>query len=126
MYEIISTISQGDKSSVYLASVPDYDEPVIVKVLENGNEDVIRRIAELDVPQIPKIRNWEADGDRLTVYEQYIDGETIDVFVEKNHSTEDEIVEMIIQICDGLEVLHRLDPPIIHRDLKPSNILVTR
>ncbi|MBO4395243.1 MAG: protein kinase [Eubacterium sp.] len=126
MYEIISTISESEKSAVYLAAVPEYEEPVIVKVLENGNEDVIRRIAELDVPQIPKILNWETDGDRLTVYEQYIDGETIDVFVEKNHSTEDEIVAFIIQICDGLEVLHRLDPPIIHRDLKPSNILVTR
>ncbi len=125
MYEIISTISQGEKSTVYLASVSDYDEPVIVKVLENGNADIIRRIAELDVPQIPKILKWEADGDRLTVYERYIDGETIDVFVEQNHSNEDEIVAMIIQVCEGLEVLHRLDPPIIHRDLKPSNILVT-
>ena len=33
-------------------------------------------------------------------------------------------VEIIKQVCQGLDVAHRNDPPIIHRDIKPQNILV--
>lgn len=33
-------------------------------------------------------------------------------------------VELIKQICRGLSVAHKNNPPIIHRDIKPQNILV--
>jgi len=33
-------------------------------------------------------------------------------------------VEIIRQVCRGLAVAHREQPPIIHRDVKPQNILV--
>lgn len=34
------------------------------------------------------------------------------------------VVEVAKQICRGLSVAHRENPPIIHRDIKPQNILV--
>ena len=33
-------------------------------------------------------------------------------------------VELIKQVCRGIELAHRESPPIIHRDIKPQNILV--
>jgi len=33
-------------------------------------------------------------------------------------------IEIMKQVCRGLSVAHRQDPPIIHRDIKPQNILV--
>jgi eukaryotic-like serine/threonine-protein kinase len=33
-------------------------------------------------------------------------------------------VDLIKQVCRGLSVAHRENPPIIHRDIKPANILV--
>jgi len=33
-------------------------------------------------------------------------------------------VEIVKQVCHGLNVAHRDNPPIIHRDIKPHNILV--
>jgi serine/threonine protein kinase len=33
-------------------------------------------------------------------------------------------IEIIKQVCRGLSVAHRQEPPIIHRDIKPQNILV--
>jgi serine/threonine-protein kinase len=33
-------------------------------------------------------------------------------------------VDLMKQVCRGLSVAHRQDPPIIHRDIKPQNILV--
>jgi len=34
------------------------------------------------------------------------------------------VIEIIRQVCSGLSVAHRANPPIIHRDIKPQNILV--
>jgi serine/threonine protein kinase len=33
-------------------------------------------------------------------------------------------VELISQVCRGIDLAHRESPPIIHRDIKPQNILV--
>jgi serine/threonine-protein kinase len=33
-------------------------------------------------------------------------------------------IEIMKQVCRGLSLAHRQDPPIIHRDIKPQNILV--
>jgi serine/threonine protein kinase len=33
-------------------------------------------------------------------------------------------IDLIIQVCRGLSVAHKHNPPIIHRDIKPQNILV--
>jgi len=33
-------------------------------------------------------------------------------------------VDLICQVCRGLDLAHRESPPIIHRDIKPQNILV--
>ncbi len=33
--------------------------------------------------------------------------------------------ELLVEIPEGVNYLHKQNPPIIHRDLKPSNILIT-
>ncbi|MCP5560566.1 MAG: serine/threonine protein kinase [Verrucomicrobiaceae bacterium] len=33
-------------------------------------------------------------------------------------------IDLMKQVCRGLTVAHRSDPPVIHRDIKPQNILV--
>lgn len=35
-------------------------------------------------------------------------------------------VDIVTQICRGLAVAHREEPPIVHRDIKPQNILLNR
>lgn len=33
-------------------------------------------------------------------------------------------IDLVKQVCRGLSVAHKQDPPVIHRDIKPQNILV--
>lgn len=48
-----------------------------------------------------------------------------DDYIKENDLLEQQIVDLLLQICDGIKILHSQNPPIIHRDLKPSNILVS-
>src|SRR5439155_15537652 len=33
-------------------------------------------------------------------------------------------IDLMKQVCRGLSIAHRQDPPVVHRDIKPQNILV--
>lgn len=37
---------------------------------------------------------------------------------------EEEVLKIFADVCDGLSVMHHLDPPMMHRDLKVENILL--
>ena len=54
---------------------------------------------------------------------EYIDGVTLDVFLEGN-PTKEVRRKVVDQLVDALAYIH--SKQILHRDLKPSNILVTR
>ena len=65
-YDILSTIAENDKTTVYLASSSMSDEPVIVKVVKNGDVLLAQKIASLESPFLPKILHVESD----TVFEE--------------------------------------------------------
>lgn len=54
-------------------------------------------------------------------------GGSLDKFWQ-SHGTEfvpiETTIDLIKQVCRGLSVAHREQPPIVHRDIKPQNILV--
>jgi serine/threonine-protein kinase len=58
---------------------------------------------------------------------EYIAGGSLEQFW-RSHGTNlvpvETAVEITRQVCRGLAVAHREDPPIIHRDIKPQNILI--
>lgn len=80
--------------------------PYIERILPLEYAPLYEQLAQLDTA-IPKIVCLEK-SDRLTIVEEYI--------------TSPEIHDLICQLLDVLEVLHRQTPPIIHRDIKPENI----
>ena len=58
---------------------------------------------------------------------EYVPGGTLDKFWRSYGSKRvpvETCVELMKQICRGLSVAHKANPPIIHRDIKPQNILV--
>lgn len=58
---------------------------------------------------------------------EYVPGGTLDKFWRSfgsNRVPVETCVDLMKQICRGLSVAHKSNPPIIHRDIKPQNILV--
>ncbi len=133
-YEIKQKIASGGMGDIYLAKRNDgqYDKNVAIKILSQGynnanyKERFLREkqiLAELRHPNIvPLIDAGEtSDGIPWFVLE-YIDGQTINAFFKNQHFSQQEIIKLILKICDALHCAHGQD--IIHRDIKPSNILV--
>lgn len=68
-----------------------------------------------------------ADGPLGFFTMTHVAGGTLDRYW-KNFGAEfmpvEQVVEIARQVCAGMQVAHRADPPIVHRDLKPQNILI--
>ena len=64
-----------------------------------------------------------ADGDRLIVLEEFVDGVTLAQRMKQGAVSGKEARRYMLGLCDALEILH--DACIVYRDIKPSNILIT-
>lgn len=63
----------------------------------------------------------EALGDCILM--EYIDGETLESFMQKGKLTLPLALKFINELCDALQYIH--NKQVIHRDLKPANIMIT-
>ena len=124
-YNKIVCISKNEKSHIWLVQVESFDAPLVLKEKKYGEKEVYQSIAKLKNKHLPQIYEIEEKDGILSVLEEYVDGTEIDKYVREKNFTEREIVNLVIQICEGIQVLHEQDPQVIHRDLKPENLLVT-
>ncbi len=54
---------------------------------------------------------------------EYVRGDAITTYCDRQRLTVRDRIELFIQLCDGVQHAHQKG--IIHRDLKPSNVLVS-
>jgi len=124
-YKTIEIMKKSEWAEVIFASVEGFDRPVVVKRLKKANPEIYRKVADLQSVHIPKVYYMEEQGDILLVVEEYIDGRTLGAYLKEEQLRDKQKIELMLQLCDALEVLHDCIPPVIHRDIKPSNILIT-
>lgn len=125
VYSIITTIKNTDKSQIYLAVMEGQEGPVIIKRMKTANPEVYKVLAGIQSVYIPQIYAWEEQEDELIVAEEYIGGETLEYYFTQGLLSEEQKLDVALQLCEAVQVLHNCTPQIIHRDIKPSNALMT-
>ena len=132
-YQIIKSIGEGGMANVYLAYDTILDRNVAVKVLRGDlatDEKFVRRFqrealsaSSLNHPNIVEVYDVGEDNGQYYIVMQYIEGKHLKELLKKRgHLTITEVVDIMLQITDGMSVAH--DSYIIHRDIKPQNIMI--
>jgi Tol biopolymer transport system component len=133
-YRVVEEVGHGGMGSVYRAVRADdlFRKQVAIKIVRRGmnHEEVLRRfrnecqiLATIEHPNIARLLDGGATADGLPYFVMdYIDGETLDKYCDKNLLGTRERLELFLPICSAVQAAH--DQRIVHRDIKPSNILV--
>lgn len=132
-YQIIKSIGEGGMANVYLAYDTILDRNVAVKILRGdlaNDEKFVRRFqrealsaSSLSNPNIVEVYDVGEDNGDYYIVMEYVEGKHLKNLLKKRGKlTVPEVVDIILQITNGLSVAH--DSYIIHRDIKPQNILI--
>jgi len=135
-YKIIEEIGRGGMGAVFLAERADdeFDQKVALKIVHNqfANQDLIERfrnerqiLASLKHQNIAHLIDGGTTENGLPYFVmEYVEGETLVDYCDKNKLTTDERLKLFQKICSAVSHAHK--NLIIHRDIKPTNILVTK
>ena len=98
----------------------------IKKRLSMYDEELYIMLQQMSVPGIPEIHEIYRDGSSLIVIEEYLPYPTLaDQLSEFSRLPDDQTLDIVLQLCSIMQMLHKAQPPIIHRDIKPSNVLLS-
>jgi len=133
-YHLLQLLGEGGMGEVWLA---EQKQPVrrrvALKLIKAGMDtrEVVARfeserqaLALMDHPAIAKVFDAGSTPEgRPYFVMEYVAGQPITSYCDRNQLTMRQRMELFIQVCEGVQHAHQ--KAIIHRDLKPSNILVT-
>lgn len=133
-FRIDKELGRGALGAVYGAVDHDLGRLVAIKVMTANpeNPEFTERfareasvMAKLNHPHIVTIYDHGAVGDLHYLVMERLEGGTLaELLASKGALPLDRAVQLLQQICSGLEYAHALG--VMHRDIKPGNILLDR
>ena len=139
-YQFIKEIGHGSQAKVFLARRNKDFQLVSIKQLNIGSVKNWKEY-ELFQREAQVLKSIHVDGvakfydaiDCLDdvppcsyIVQEYIEGSSLAELLKSGKRLKvSDVYEIIIQLLNLLNQLHRMDPPVIHRDIKPSNIMIT-
>lgn len=130
-FEIQEELGRGGMGIVYKAQQKLPQRTVALKIL-NAQQISTRQkrrflkemqiAAKLNHPQIVKVYSAQIEAQTPYIAMQYIDGVSLDCYLQQNKFVFGKILQLMISIAKALHYTHQQN--VIHRDLKPGNILV--
>ncbi len=129
-YDIIETLYESKKTSVYRGVDMDNQQPCVLKVL-NKNHTSYRDISSLKREysllkalggkSIIEAYNMEVSGDSAYMAIQDIGGQSLLRYMNDDALPMDMFMEIALKTVDALDQIHGAN--IIHKDINPGNIL---
>jgi serine/threonine protein kinase len=133
-YKILEKLGGGGMGVVYKAEDTKLKRLVALKFLppdltrdDEAKERFVHEAqaaSALDHPNICTIHEiGETEDRQLFICMAYYEGETLKKKVSSNQLSVDSVIEIAIQIAQGLAKAH--EKGIVHRDIKPANLFLT-
>ncbi len=132
-YRIVNLAGQGGMGVVYRAEDLVLSRPVALKFLPGGRSGTplaterikreARAAAALSHPNICVVYETGEHQGQPFIAMELLEGQTLKQRIGAQPLKTGELLELTVQIADGLEVAHQAG--IVHRDIKPANIFIT-
>ncbi|MDF2538929.1 MAG: hypothetical protein K0S76_1950 [Herbinix sp.] len=131
-YRIIKLLGRGGTANVYLAEHILLNSFRAIKFISKNypQYEILRKEAQilknLKHSSIPIIYDIEENDNGSYIVEEYLEGMTLQEYVEANGPLrEDIMIPFILKLCDLILYLHSTQKPILYLDLKPENIIIS-
>jgi len=135
-YHVLEFVGEGGWGYVYKAQHPKLPKVVAIKQLKpewTADEGALQRflreaniVAQLNHPNVVTIYDLKHDEESglYYIFTEFAEKGSLADRLERSPGglSIDEALHLTIDICSGLEAVHRLG--VVHRDVKPSNILL--
>jgi len=131
-YKITEKLGEGGMGVVYKAQDIQLQRHVALKFLpphvSDDPQEKARFMQEaqsasaLNHPNITTIYGIENTPDGIFIAMEYVEGETLKHMVQKEPLPVKRVLDIGIQICEGLTMAH--EKGLVHRDIKSDNIMV--
>jgi len=132
-YRVLEQIGAGGMGVVYRARDERLQRQVALKVLPPGTlaDDSARKrfrhealaLSQLNHPNIATVHDFDSQDGIDFLVTELVPGVTLDERLAAGALPEKEVLQIGIQLADGLHAAHR--EGVIHRDLKPANLRLT-
>lgn len=135
-YVVSHEIGAGGMGSVYLATDPELDRDVaikVVKVLERRDRAAAharllreaQSLAQLSHPSVVTVYDAATYGDEddaVYLAMEFVEGENLGAWARRVEPAWPECLARLIEAGEGLAAAH--EAGIVHRDFKPSNVML--
>ena len=127
----VAGLSGGAFGSVWKARDTELDRTVAVKIpradrMTGDDAEMFlreaRAAAQVRHPNIVSVHEVGREDGHIYIASDFIEGASLDEWIEANPPTVRESVELCAKIAMGLHHAH--EAGVVHRDLKPQNVLV--
>jgi serine/threonine protein kinase/Flp pilus assembly protein TadD len=132
-YKILEKLGEGGMGVVYKAQDTKLDRIVALKFLpQHLTSDPVEKerfvheakaASALNHPNITTIYEIDEFEGQMFIVMEYCEGRTLKRIIEKETLSVRKVLDIGIQICEGLVVAH--EKGIVHRDIKSDNIMLT-